>query len=157
MWTPRARSRQRGDGSRRPSRRSRPPWLHSGSHGLYTANDSRNRIHSWTMGFGMVLTSLLGDRLAPLTYSIGFLSAPPKRVARAVRWLYFRWPDAWRRVAVLNGGLEEALLQLQPLGGLLHPRVLVASTALEGWSAVFDGDARGQGVRGGCPFVCRVR
>ena len=148
MWTPRARSRQRGDGSRRPSRRSRPPWLHSGSHGLYTANDSRNRIHSWTMGFGMVLTSLLGDRLAPLTYSIGFLSAPPKRVARAVRWLYFRWPDAWRRVAVLNGGLEEALLQLQPLGGLLHPRVLVASTALEGWSAVFDGDARGQGVRG---------
>ena len=96
----------------------------------------------------MVLTSLLGDRLAPVTYSIGFLSAPPKRVARAVRWLYFRWPDAWRRVAVLNGGLEEALLQLQPLGGLLHPRVLVASTALEGWSAVFDGDARGQGVRG---------
>ena len=87
----------------------------------------------------MALTSLLGDRLAPLTYSIGFLSAPPKRVARAVRWLYFRWPDVWRRVAVLDGGLEEALLQLQPLGGFLLPRVLVASTALEGWSAVFDG------------------
>ena len=87
----------------------------------------------------MVLTSLLGDRLAPLTYSIGFLSAPPERVVRAARWLYFRWPDAWRRVAVLDGGLEEALLQLQPLGGFLLPRVLVASTALEGWSAVFDG------------------
>ena len=83
----------------------------------------------------MALTSLLGDRLAPVTYSIGFLSAPPKRAARAARWLYFRWPDVWRRVAVLDGGLEEALLQLQPLGGLLHPRVLVASTALEGWSA----------------------
>ena len=39
---------------------------------------------------------------------------------------------------MLDGGLEEALLQLQPLGGLLHPRVLVVSTALEGWSAVFD-------------------
>jgi len=49
---------------------------------------------------------------------------------------------------VLDGGLEEALLHLQPLGGFLLPRVLVASTALEGWSAVFDGDARGQGVRG---------
>ena len=95
----------------------------------------------------MALTYLLGDRLAPVTYSIGFLSAPPERVVRAARWLYFRWPDAWRRVAVLDGGLEKALLQLQPLGGFLLPRVLVASTALEGWSAVFDGDARGQGVK----------
>ena len=100
------------------------------------------------MGFGMVLTSLFDGRLEPLTYSIGFLSAPPERVVRAVRWLYFRWPDVWRRVAVLDGGLEEALLQLQPLGGLLHPRVLVASTALEGWSAVFDGRIYGLGGRG---------
>ena len=96
----------------------------------------------------MVLTSLLGDRLAPVTYSIGFLSAPPERVVRAARWLYFRWPDAWRRVAVLDGGLEEALLQLQPLEGFLHPRVLVASTALNGWSAVFNGRIHGLGGRG---------
>ena len=96
----------------------------------------------------MVLTSLLGDRLAPVTYSIGFLSAPPERVVRAARWLYFRWPDAWRRVAVLDGGLEEALLQLQPLGGFLLPRVLVASTALNGWSAVFNGRIHGLGGRG---------
>ena len=86
----------------------------------------------------MALTSLFSGRLAPLTYSIGFLSAPPKRVARAVLWVCFRWPDAGRRVAVLIGGLVEDLLL----------RGLVASTALEGWSAVFDGDARGQGVRG---------
>ena len=53
---------------------------------------------------------------------------------------------------MLDGGLEEALLQLQPLGGLLHPRVLVASTALEGWSAVFDGRIYGLGGRGVIPF-----
>jgi len=94
----------------------------------------------------MVLTSLFDSRLEPLTYSIGFLSAPPERVARAARWLYFRWPDAWRRVAVLDGGLEEALLQLQPLEGFLHPRVLVASTALNGWSAVFNGCIHGLGA-----------
>ena len=96
----------------------------------------------------MVLTSLFDGRLEPLTYSIGFLSAPPERVARAARWLYFRWPDAWRRVAVLDCGLEEALLQLQPLEGFLHPRVLVASTALNGWSAVFYGRIHGLGGRG---------
>ena len=96
----------------------------------------------------MVLTSLFDGRLEPLTYSIGFLSAPPERVARAARWLYFRWPDAWRRVAVLDCGLEEALLQLQPLEGFLHPRVLVASTALNGWSAVFNGRIHGLGGRG---------
>ena len=96
----------------------------------------------------MVLTSLFDGRLEPLTYSIGFLSAPPERVARAARWVYFRWPDAWRRVAVLDCGLEEALLQLQPLEGFLHPRVLVASTALNGWSAVFNGRIHGLGGRG---------
>ncbi len=96
----------------------------------------------------MVLTSLFDGRLEPLTYSIGFLSAPPERVVRAARWLYFRWPDAWRRVAVLDCGLEEALLQLQPLEGFLHPRVLVASTALNGWSAVFNGSIHGLGGRG---------
>lgn len=96
----------------------------------------------------MVLTSLFDGRLEPLTYSIGFLSAPPERVVRAARWLYFRWPDAWRRVAVLDCGLEEALLQLQPLEGFLHPRVLVASTALNGWSAVFNGRIHGLGGRG---------
>ena len=96
----------------------------------------------------MVLTSIFDGRLEPLTYSIGFLSAPPERVARAARWLYFRWPDAWRRVAVLDCGLEEALLQLQPLEGFLHPRVLVASTALNGWSAVFYGRIHGLGGRG---------
>jgi len=96
----------------------------------------------------MVLTSLFDGRLEPLTYSIGFLSAPPERVVRAARWLYFRWPDAWRRVAVLDCGLEEALLQLQPLEGFLHPRVLVASTALNGWSAVFYGRIYGLGGRG---------
>ena len=96
----------------------------------------------------MVLTSLFDGRLEPLTYSIGFLRAPPERVARAARWLYFRWPDAWRRVAVLDCGLEEALLQLQPLEGFLHPRVLVASTALNGWSAVFNGRIHGLGGRG---------
>ena len=96
----------------------------------------------------MVLTSLFDGRLEPLTYSIGFSSAPPERVVRAARWLYFRWPDAWRRVAVLDCGLEEALLQLQPLEGFLHPRVLVASTALNGWSTVFYGCIHGLGGRG---------
>ena len=49
---------------------------------------------------------------------------------------------------MLDCGLEEALLQLQPLEGFLHPRVLVASTALNGWSAVFNGRIHGLGGRG---------
>ena len=64
----------------------------------------------------MALTSLLGDRLAPLTYSIGFLSAPPKRVARAVRWLYFRWPDAWR---LLDPNTDD-LINLLPESFFIH-------------------------------------
>ena len=96
----------------------------------------------------MALTYLLGDRLAPVTYSIGFLSAPPERVVRAARWLYFRCPYSLSLVSVLDVFFDYALLQLQPLFCFLFPRFLVASTALEGWSAVLDGDARGQGVRG---------
>jgi len=38
---------------------------------------------------------LFDGRLAPLTYSIGFLNAPPKKVARAVARYFMGGPTIW--------------------------------------------------------------
>ena len=47
----------------------------------------------------------------------------------------------WGRVTKLNGTLQGNLLKLQPLVVAARPKILLTSTALEGWTAMFDGDA----------------
>lgn len=89
---------------------------------------------------------LFGGRLEPLTFSIGFLCAPPEKVAKALKRYFFGGVTLWGRAVRLRGSLEENLLELQPLTIGSQPKVLLASTALDGWTAVFEGDALGQGV-----------
>lgn len=91
------------------------------------------------------MLALFGNRLAPLTYSIGFLDVPPKKVAQAMA-RFFRRVHHDGKATQLTGSLEDNLLQLQPLVIASRPRILLTSTALEGWTAMFDGDAHGQGV-----------
>lgn len=50
------------------------------------------------------------------------------------------------KVGKLTGTLEENLLRLQPLVHESWPRVLLTSAANDEWTAMFDGDAYGQGV-----------
>ena len=91
------------------------------------------------------MTSLFDGRLEPLTFSIGFLGAPPEKVA-GVLVEFFTGVHDGGRATELGGSLKENLLELQPLTIGSQPRVLLASTALDGWTAVFEGDALGQGV-----------
>lgn len=78
---------------------------------------------------GVVVAVLFCGRLAPLTYSIGFLNAPPRKVARAVARYFLGGPTVWGKVSKLTGTLEENLLRLQPLVHESWPRVLLTSTA----------------------------
>ena len=88
---------------------------------------------------------LFGGRLEPLTFSIGFLCAPPEKVA-GVLVEFFTGVHHGGWATELGGSLEENLLELQPLTIGSQPRVLLASTALDGWTAMFDGQVNGQGV-----------
>ena len=91
------------------------------------------------------MTSLFDGRLAPLTFSIGFLDAPPEEVAAVLVEFFTRVHDGGRATE-LGGSLEENLLELPPLTIGSQPKVLLASTALDGWTAMFDGQGNGQGV-----------
>ena len=92
------------------------------------------------------MLTLFDNRLAPLTYALGFLNAKAHEVAEAITCFLAGAPNVPTKVTQLNGSLEENLLSLQPLtiGG--KPPLLVTSTRLNGWSAIFDGHAQGQGV-----------
>ena len=92
-----------------------------------------------------MMTSLFDGRLAPLTFSIGFLDAPPEEVAAVLVEFFTRVHDGGRATE-LGGSLEENLLELQPLTIASRPRILLTSTALDGWTAMFDGQVNGQGV-----------
>lgn len=92
-----------------------------------------------------MMTSLFDGRLAPLTFSIGFLGAPPEEVAAVLVEFFTRVHDGGRATE-LGGSLEENLLELQPLTIASRPRILLTSTALDGWTAMFDGQVNGQGV-----------
>ncbi|WKR20583.1 hypothetical protein AIF0345_0464 [Actinomyces israelii] len=92
------------------------------------------------------MTTLFDGRLAPLTYSIDFLDATPKKVARAVTRYFRGGPTMWGRATKLNGTLQGNLLKLQPLMVAARPKILLTSTALEGWTAMFDSHAHGHGV-----------
>ena len=91
------------------------------------------------------MTSLFDGRLAPLTFSIGFLDAPPEEVAAVLVEFFTRVHDGGRATE-LGGSLEENLLELPPLTIASRPRILLTSTALDGWTAMFDGQVNGQGV-----------
>ena len=89
--------------------------------------------------------SLFDNRLAPLTYSIGFLNAPITDVASALTQFLTRVGKNGK-AHKLSGTLEDNLLHLQPLTVGNHPRVLLTSTTAPGWTALFDAQVRGQGV-----------
>lgn len=91
------------------------------------------------------LTTLLDDRYAPLTYSIGFLQATAKQVAKGMT-AFFRRVHFGGKATQLQGSLTENLLHLQPLTTTVRPRTLLTGTKLEGWTALFDGHATGQGI-----------
>ncbi len=83
-----------------------------------------------------VVTTLLDDRYAPITSSIGFLKMPVEDAAEALA--------AWRRslappvsIEPLDHSLEDALRQLDPLElGNRSRELLVAVDG--GWTAYFD-------------------
>jgi hypothetical protein len=83
-----------------------------------------------------VLT-LLAERFAPTTSSIGFLQAPLEDADAAM--------SAWRRglyphvgTEVLAGDLPSLLARLEPLVGGSRPRELLVKTAGDAWTADFD-------------------
>lgn len=86
---------------------------------------------------------VLDDEFAPVTSSIGFLRAPIRDAAEALR----RWRSdihGAASVAWVDGGLEGNLHRLEPLTGGVRPRELLVATGNPEWSALFD-----CGVQGG--------
>ena len=92
------------------------------------------------------MLTLFNNRLAPLTYALGFLNAEAKEATKAIKDYLAGGPNTPTTVTQLTGTLEENLLHLQPLTIGCQPPLLLTSTKLDGWTAVFDGDAYGQGV-----------
>ncbi len=89
--------------------------------------------------------SLFDHRLAPLTYSIGFINAPIDDVVHAFEHRLTSTYDGGE-ILQLSGSLQESLLRLQPLTIGIRPRILLASTTSPNWTALFDAHANGQGV-----------
>lgn len=88
------------------------------------------------------MKTLLNDRFAPITSSIGFLRLDIDAVVMSL--------TEWRRNVVpggvnseeLNGGFPECLHALEPLTGGVVPRELLVE-ASDGWTAYFDCSLRG--------------
>lgn len=88
------------------------------------------------------MKTLLSDRFAPITSSIGFLRLDLDAVAEAL--------TQWRRKLVSGGvnceelrdGFPDCLHALEPLTGGVRPRELVVE-ASDGWTAYFDCSLRG--------------
>lgn len=87
-----------------------------------------------------VMKTLLSDRFAPVTSSIGFLRLDLDDAADAL--------TEWRRKLVpagredLESGFPECLRALEPLTGGVRPRELLVE-ASDGWTAYFDCSLRG--------------
>ena len=98
--------------------------------------------------------NLFDNRLAPLTYSIGFLNAPITEVADAITQFLTRISLS-PTLTPLSGNLEDNLLHLQPLTVNTRPKTLLTSTTTPGWTALFDAHAHGDGVAQICPMMAR--
>ena len=88
------------------------------------------------------MLTLLDDRFAPLTSSVGFLRRPLDQATEALR----DWRERIHGTATataLAGTLERVLPSLEPLTNA-GPRELLVATANPEWTAVFD-----CGVNGG--------
>jgi hypothetical protein len=90
------------------------------------------------------MKSLFENRLAPLTFSFGFIEAPLTTVGEALR----KWRKQHQRGVELlsvSGSLEQLLLMLPPLTGLVRRELLIATKS--SWIAYFDNL-----IKGGDPF-----
>jgi hypothetical protein len=92
-----------------------------------------------------VVITLLSDRLAPVTSSIGLLRMPLPDAAEALA--------GWRRelhgsasVEKVTGDLATLIGHLEPLTLRVRPRELLVATANDAWTAYFD-----CGLHGGDP------
>jgi hypothetical protein len=88
-----------------------------------------------------VMKTLLSDRFAPITSSIGFLQLGLDDAVEAL--------TEWRRKLVgavetdeLDAGFPECLHALEPLTGGVRPRELLVDGS-DGWTAYFDCSLRG--------------
>jgi predicted Zn-dependent protease with MMP-like domain len=85
------------------------------------------------------MRTLLGERFAPVTSSIGYLELPLQEAAEAL--------EAWRRrrhlvtIARPNEGFPEMLRRLEPLTAGARPRELLVGAGK--WTAYFDNSLRG--------------
>lgn len=84
------------------------------------------------------MLSLLGDRFAPITWSIGFLEASIDAVSTAL--------TAWRErlygaCEVRDLAFPDSLGQLEPLTTAARPRELLVEAGT--WTAYFDCSLRG--------------
>lgn len=86
------------------------------------------------------MRTLLSERFAPITSSVGFLELPIEQAAKAL--------DEWRRslyprveVAHPSDGFPGVLRRLEPLTGGARPRELLVRAG--GWTAYFDSSLHG--------------
>src|SRR5215510_2421334 len=90
------------------------------------------------------MKTLLDNKLAPLTFSFGFLEMPFQTVVDA----YVEWHKELNLSVVISPielPLEQALLELEPLITPHTKRLLMATQSV--WTAYFD-----NGINGGDPF-----
>lgn len=93
-------------------------------------------------GYADPMRTLLSERFAPITTSIGFLRAPLDRVAaEAALWIGAREPNT--RTTELRGPLEALLPHLEPLAVGSRPRMLYVEAGGGAWTAYFDCLANG--------------
>jgi len=91
------------------------------------------------------MKTLLDNKLAPLTFSLGFLEMPFQTVVDAYVW----WQKELDLSVVISPivlPLEQALLKLEPLITPHRKRLLMATQSA--WTAYFD-----NGIDGGDPFT----
>jgi hypothetical protein len=98
------------------------------------------------------LRTLMSERFAPITSSIGFLEAGLEEVVAAVA--------AWRRtlypavtVSRRRDGFPDALMQLEPLTGGARPRELFVAAGR--WTAYFDNSLQGTDAVSVVPYLSR--
>jgi hypothetical protein len=97
-------------------------------------------VSSRVRGPAADVKSLLDNRLAPVTWEVGFLETPVHRATEA----FLMWRRRFSRMESreIGGDLQSLLCQLSPLTDAEPNRFLCLSTA-GGWTAFFDNGAYG--------------